>query len=108
MDIITYLDNHCIFCDTKFSDTMHTNNMQKVVDTNNNEVKNIVRWNSCLNYVHKNDSCSQTYAETTKFYSLPQYNFPKAILCQGCEQDDQVLYPNGKALYQMEEETCPK
>ena len=41
MDIISYLDNHCIFCDTKFSDTMHTNNMQKVVDTNNNEVKDL-------------------------------------------------------------------
>ena len=95
MDIISYLDNHCIFCDTKFSDTMHTNNMQKVVDTNNNEVKDVVR---C-------DSCCQTYDETTKFYSLPQYNFPKAILCQGCEQDDQVLYPNGKALYQMEEDS---
>jgi len=25
-------------------------------------------------------------------------------LCQGCEQDDDVLYPNGKALYEMEVE----
>ena len=99
--LITYLDNHCIFCDKKFGSTIHTNTMNKVVDINNNEVKNIVRCDSCFNYVHKKQ-CSKTYDSNTKFYSLPQYNFPKAILCQGCEQDDEVLYPNGKALYEME------
>jgi len=101
---ISYLDDHCIFCDDKFSTTMHTNNMQKVVDIDNNIINDVVRCDSCFNYVHKNNDCSQTYDENTIFYSLPQYNFPKAILCQGCEQDEEVLYPNGKALYEMHEE----
>jgi len=103
-NIISYLDDHCIFCDDKFSTTMHTNNMQQVVDINNNEIKDVVRCDSCFNYVHKNNDCSKTYDESTTFYSLPQYNFPKAILCQGCEQDDEVKYPKGKALYESEEE----
>jgi hypothetical protein len=103
-DLINYLDNHCIFCDKKFTTTMHTNNMQEVVDLDNNKIKDVVRCDSCLNYVHKNNDCSQTYDETTIFYSLPQYNYPKAILCQGCEQDEEVLYPSGKALYEMEDE----
>ncbi len=100
MDIL-YFNSHCIFCDRKFGSTMHTNSINKIVDTNNNVVKNIVRCDSCFNYMHKKH-CSKTYESNTKFYSLPQYNFPKAILCQGCEQDEEVLYPNGKALYEME------
>ena len=103
-NIITYLDEHCIFCDDKFSTIMHTNNMQQVVDINNNKIKDVVRCDSCFNYVHKNNDCSKTYDESTLFYSLPQYNFPKAILCQGCEQDDEVKYPKGKALYEIEGE----
>ena len=99
---ILYFDSHCIFCDKKFGSTMHTNTMNKIVDTNNNVVKNIVRCDSCFNYVHKTNDCSKTYDESTTFYSLPQYNFPKAVLCQGCEQDEEVLYPNGKALYELE------
>jgi hypothetical protein len=100
-DLIHYLDHHCIFCDTKFGSRMHTNAANKIVDSNNNAVKNVVRCDSCLNYVHKKN-CSRTYEASTKFYSLPQYNFPKAILCQGCEQDNEVKYPEGKALYEME------
>jgi len=103
-DLITHLDSHCIFCDKRFGSTMHTNTVNQVVDSNNNEVKNIVRCDSCLNYVHKNNNCSKTYDESTRFYSLPQYNFPKAILCQGCEQDNEVEYPFGKALYEIDKE----
>ena len=98
---ILYFDSHCIFCDRKFGSTMHTNTMNKIVDTNNNVVKNIVRCDSCFNYVHKKH-CSKTYESNTKFYSLPQYNFPIAVLFQGCEQDEEVFYPYGKALYELE------